>query len=976
MNVFYLTFRLFFLIIAIINPVLPIVAQEIFTAKVFPKEKFLHWQEELADYQIISLDSRALLAYLQKNSLDAKVELVLDAAQHWKIELTEENIQAANYKVQIADAKGIRKIAGNGTKHYGGGVLSPEKGACRLTLAAGFIYGAFEVGETTWFIEPARHFGQGEGFDVYVLYKASDVLSNPNGHCAAVELETATNKADWQKSAGACYTVEIALAADYLMFQQFGSVEVLENYVLGILNLVNTNYDDEFEHTIRFEAVTLYVSTCDTCDPWQPLTNFQTLLANFRDWGNAGGFGVDYDVATFWTGRVLDNNIGGGGYYGVLCGNQRYNVLRRYSANANIMRALQAHELGHNLNARHDATGSPYIMAPVIENVSTWSPTSVNTINAYFRTVLDMPGCIATCENLAEPQAAFSANVTSGCAPLTVQFFNESLATANSWQWIFTGADTLTTLLENPHLTFIKPGAYRVQLVVSNPGGFDTLRLEDYITVLDQPVAAFTTTATPGSASVIFANNSANAISFTWFFGDGNSSNSTQPTHIYGSDGTYDVQLIARNACGADTVMQRVIIETAPTADFAAQNATGCAPLTVQFQNQSSANATSFEWQFPGGVPASSNERNPSVKYLQPGTYKVSLTIRNAIGNAMVTKNNFIIVKSKPTAAFAYSRAENEVTFTNQSDHAQSLVWNFGDGSNADNTQQITHAYAQPGTYAVHLIATNECGSDTSTQNIQLSGAVPQANFGSNHQEGCPSFSVQYNDLSSGDIVRRRWHFPGGAPELSDADNPLVTYNGAGTYPVSLRVENFWGADSLILENYITVLPLPTADFEHTVGGTEVTFKPDIVNPEWQYFWHFGDGQTSTDTMPTHTYDSGGNYMVELTVTNACGSTTTNRMVAIITTFVTNQAFQDKIALSPNPNSGQFQLSFKGRLQVGSRVRVVNMLGQEVKRQAIVFADGNPAQWLDCSDLPSGWYVLEIRSEAELATIPFLIQKR
>ncbi|MBK7871300.1 MAG: PKD domain-containing protein [Saprospiraceae bacterium] len=544
------------------------------------------------------------------------------------------------------------------------------------------------------------------------------------------------------------------MAADYQMLQLFGNVETLENYVLGILNNVHTNYDEEFEHTIRFKAVTLYISTCATCDPWAPLTDYLQLLANFRDWSNGGGFEIIYDLATLWTGRVLDNNIGGGGYFGGLCSNQRYQLLRRYSANAGLMRALQAHELGHNLNARHDTDGSPYIMAPRIQDVHEWSSVSLNTINTYFNNVVNAQNCVSACDNLTAPQAAFITTSTSGCAPLTVQFINQSAVNANSWQWLF--PEGLTSFDKNPVATFTAPGTYKVQLVASNPIGFDTT--ETLILVKDRPDGAFSINSTEGSAMITTTNSSADATNYLWRFGDGKTSTDANPTHIYTSDGNYTVTLIAQNECGNDTTTQSVNISTAPTADFSAQMTSGCAPLTVQFQNNASANATAFEWQFPGGVPSSSAAQNPSVNYLQPGVYKVILIVRNATGNAMITKNDFITVKGKPGAAFSFSQSENVVTFTNQSLNAQSYLWNFGDDS-ISNLPNPVHTFSNPGTYAVQLIAMNECGNDTLQQNVTLSGAAPLASFNSNIQEGCAPFTVQFSDLTNGNVTQRNWFF-------------------------------------------------------------------------------------------------------------------------------------------------------------------------------------------------------------------------
>ncbi|MBK7871299.1 MAG: hypothetical protein IPJ74_11785 [Saprospiraceae bacterium] len=202
MNVFYQTFRLILLLILLLSLAAPATAQAVFKVSSVENAYLPVLQEELSDYRVIHLDSRSILDLMQKNSNDAELIFLFNNNQNWHIRLQEEDIRAQNYQVQIQGEKGVQKIAGSRAKTFAGQVLSPEKGACRLTLAAGFVYGVFEIGEETWFIEPAKRFNQDAGFDAYLLYKMENVLPNSNGHCAAIELNDIQIKADQQKSAG------------------------------------------------------------------------------------------------------------------------------------------------------------------------------------------------------------------------------------------------------------------------------------------------------------------------------------------------------------------------------------------------------------------------------------------------------------------------------------------------------------------------------------------------------------------------------------------------------------------------------------------------------------------------------------------------------------------------------------------------------------------------------------------------------
>ena len=84
-----------------------------------------------------------------------------------------------------------------------------------------------------------------------------------------------------------------------------------------------------------------------------------------------------------------------------------------------------------------------------------------------------------------------------------------------------------------------------------------------------------------------------------------------------------------------------------PVAQFSASATTICAGSQVTFTNQSTGSISSYQWNFPGGSPASSTAQNPpAVTYTNPGTYNVQLTVTNAGGSDTETKSNYITVNA------------------------------------------------------------------------------------------------------------------------------------------------------------------------------------------------------------------------------------------------------------------------------------------------------------------------------------------
>src|SRR5665647_2508261 len=168
------------------------------------------------------------------------------------------------------------------------------------------------------------------------------------------------------------------------------------------------------------------------------------------------------------------------------------------------------------------------------------------------------------------PVASFSANVTNGTAPLTVQF-NDSSINATGWNWNF--GDGGTSPDKNPIHTYYTAGNYTVNLTASNAN--ETNSTSATITVLAQqpakvlPVASFSANVTNGTAplTVQFNDSSINATGWNWTFGDGNTSNVQNPIHTYYTAGNYTVNLTASNLNGTNSTFKNINVSSLPGND-------------------------------------------------------------------------------------------------------------------------------------------------------------------------------------------------------------------------------------------------------------------------------------------------------------------------------------------------------------------------------------------------------------------------
>ncbi len=432
------------------------------------------------------------------------------------------------------------------------------------------------------------------------------------------------------------------------------------------------------------------------------------------------------------------------------------------------------------------------------------------------------PGTVTVGTPVAAPTAAFSANVTSGIAPLNVGFTDESIGSGLTWSWTF--GDGGTSNLQHPAHTYAAAGTYTVNLTVTNAGGSDDELKTGYITVTAPPIvtnpptAAFSANVTSGVAPLAVkftdASTGTGITAWSWTFGDGSKSTEQSPVHTYAAAGTYTVNLTVTNAGGSDdelktgyiTVTAPPIVTNPPTAAFSANVTSGVAPLAVKFTDASTGTGiTAWSWTFGDG--SKSTEQSPAHTYAAAGTYTVNLTVTNAGGSDDELKTGYItvtappIVTNPPTAAFSANVTSGvaplAVKFTDASTGTGITAWSwtFGDGSKSTE-QSPVHTYAAAGTYTVNLTVTNASGSDdelktgyitvTAAPTNETTGPYPAPHVPTARIEAedfdTGSQGVAYSDLEPANLGNSN-HRPGEGVDIETAGGVTnVAYIRAGEY--------------------------------------------------------------------------------------------------------------------------------------------------------------------------------------------------
>jgi PKD repeat protein len=478
------------------------------------------------------------------------------------------------------------------------------------------------------------------------------------------------------------------------------------------------------------------------------------------------------------------------------------------------------------------------------------------------------------------PAALFTSNITSGSAPLSVQFIDISTNTPTGWVWSF--GDGWTSTDESPVHQYTGIGTYTVTLTVTNADGSNTVTQAGYITttkVADKPVAAFVSNISAGSQplSVQFVDSSSSSpTSWAWSFGDGGTSAAQNPSHTYTTTGTFTVTLTATNSAGSATISKDAFItvaaaSTTPGASFSATKTSGTTPLSVQFIDTSTNSPTTWVWSFGDGY--TSLQQNPVHTYNSVGTYTVTLTASNSAGSSTATRSGYITTTlAAPIASFSSNITTGTVPlyvqFNDTSGNAPSTwYWYFGDG-NTSSVQNPVYGYTRAGSYTVVLTVSNTVGSNstTSAKYINVSAiAIPVASFTSDGTTGTLPLTVRFTDTSTNSPTSWAWNFGDGS--TSTDQNPSHVYLSGGSFTVTLTATNSGGSQTITSSNYIAVTAIPTVTITTVPTTQPVTPGTSAASPADQV-----PVTTETTTAPAASSgDSSGLLPVILVVLVAIG---------------------------------------------------------------------------------------------------------
>ncbi len=414
--------------------------------------------------------------------------------------------------------------------------------------------------------------------------------------------------------------------------------------------------------------------------------------------------------------------------------------------------SVAVHELGHGHQLGH-VINSPVVMHYSIGNGQTKPGLSANDISGGNYVISKSTSSVCgknahtklnsgNCAMIA-PNVNFTMNKSIICKNETIVFTDSSQGNISSYSWNFgAGASPATANTKGPHtVTYSTGGSKTITLTIATIQG-NLVKTKNATVRADTRMVSNFTYAAAEKGKVTFTNTSNNPIANKWYFGDGDSSTSANPTHTYTSGGIFIVTLRATNTC--DSSDSSIPIKFA-WLNFYNSPAAACINQKVTYFDSSDNNVSTWQWTFNGAVPPSATGKGPhTVSYTAAGNKSATLNITvsgSPSPNQTYTRNNIVNVSSDTftKASFNFSYYGNNIVgFINTS--AGSMVgykWYFGDGDSSTMKNPI-HQYTDANNKIVRLEVRGNCGTMDTT--IQL------RNFTTVHPvNGISIFSVYPN---------------------------------------------------------------------------------------------------------------------------------------------------------------------------------------------------------------------------------------
>jgi len=544
------------------------------------------------------------------------------------------------------------------------------------------------------------------------------------------------------------------------------------------------------------------------------------------------------------------------------------------------------------------------------------------------------------------PMASFAPNASSGCGPLTINFTNTSIAgqpdVVDRFVWEVDARDGTgykVVGIQKPTDPGFSPvftcrfinttsadKVYDLRLRVFTINSCEKISTTQVVTVFPGTLSGFSevnyspfnSNCSPQSVNfrADTQTQSLTPIDYLWKVSDStavlaHSSTGTSPnfnfafSNFTNSFKDFKVNLITTLSSGCKADSSRTIrISPVPTSLFVIDtlffNCTSMRLRATAMQK----GLSGYHWVVTENnipvVNSTSTSDRIERTFTRPSLISANLTVQFSLDTknfanctSAVSSSSIDVLKQDDIAAnftvtpTSQMLPNSTVSITNLTKAGPwQYLWDFGDGSTSTNAAVTSHSYLTYGIYIISLTVSSKFCTEKFIQSISILAIPPVVDFLYNPPEGCVPLSVTFTNQSKfADASTYRWEFGDG--EQSREVNPIHTYRKVGTYTVSLEASNATGEKVVKTKpNIIRVYARPVASFDvkpkllYIPGG--ILYTSNLSFDASVFLWDFGDGTTSSEYKPVHTYKEEGTYTIKLQASNQLGCVDSIKLVNVV----------------------------------------------------------------------------------------------
>ena len=644
-------------------------------------------------------------------------------------------------------------------------------------------------------------------------------------------------------------------------------------------------------------------------------------------------------------------------------------------------------------------------------SLSLSSPSNSNCISVSNTViVINTPTC-------ALNPSFYSSQGTNG----SYTFVNTSVGMGNNTTYTINYGDGFIANSFNPLHTYTANGVYTVSLLASNNStpacimsAFQIITVNSVCSL----VANFNYNLN-SNGNVVFINTTTPTVSvisgslsvfntYTWNFGNGQTSNSFSPSTNYSANGVYVVTLSVLNTqplCSSTKTLALSITSASCllTASFIPVSYTNNVMTFTNVTSGNNANST-YTWNFNNGI--TSNQFNPPPQsYTANGVYTTSLSVNNGTVCTSSFSRVDTICSFVPSISFTQGFNGN-VTFSTNAQGANYLTtyWQFMSPNSTYNTSYntvVTRTLSN-GVYTPTLIVDYGAGC-TKTVNTVLTVTDNPCGLAAAFTHTISSNGlVNFTDNSIGTTTSSIYYWDFGDGWFTNNVNPNHTDMNGGVHYVSLSIvdtsNGYCTSSATMALNITGITCQANANFSVVPTNTAQYWNAYLAYPYniTGALWTWGDGNSDTTLYASHQYSAAANYSICLSVTASCGSTATScytyniykgtegasNIIFIdvmpgqpqLETGIEQMTKTESFNVYPNPNKGEFMLDISALNGRGNRMVIMDLMGKIILDENIGTGQSEVPIRLNMGEIHTGMYFLKVFAGENTYTRKLIVQ--